>query len=539
VWHKRKDGTVFPTLMNATVIKDEKGRPLFLSATAIDITEHKKAEERYRDIVELAPDGIVTLDKKGVITSCNNVTSKITGYSKDEIVGKHFSKLGFLRIKDIPKYPKIFNSILRGKPIKPFEVTWRKKDGTPRLSEIHVSVMKEDGKTIGLQVFVRDITERKRAEEALRESEERYRAIFERAADSIVLVDAETGALVEFNDKAHENLGYTREEFEKLKIPDFEVIESTEEVTKHIEKIIKEGADTFGTKHRTKGGEIRDIQVSSKAIPIRGRNFVQSIWRDITERKRAEEALREGEERYRQLVELSPDAIAVHSEGKVVFINTAGAKLLGAANPEQLIGKPILDFVHPDYREVVKERVREVRERDTKVPLVEEKFIRLDGTDVDVEVTAIHFTYQGKPAVQAVARDITERKQAEGELKKLSSAVDAMVDGVTIITSLHGKITYVNRAVTKQLGYKKEELIGKLPTEFIAKKDKPKFAAEAKKMLFGKSIPKSSKYLAKHKDGTEIPMSVNFSILHDHEGEPREIIAVSKILPSERRRSRR
>ena len=135
------------------------------------------------------------------------------------------------------------------------------------------------------------VAERKQAEEALRESEERYRAIFEQAADSVVLIDPETGTLVEFNDRAHENLGYTREEFQKLKIPDFEVIESAEEVAKHFEKIVKEGAGTFETKHRTKGGEIRSIQVSARAISIRGKDLIQAIWRDITERKRAEEAL--------------------------------------------------------------------------------------------------------------------------------------------------------------------------------------------------------------------------------------------------------
>jgi len=143
--------------------------------------------------------------------------------------------------------------------------------------------------------------ERKRVEEALRESEERYRAIVEQAADAIVLVDAETGALVDFNDRAHENLGYTREELQKLKTPDFEVIESAEEVAEHIEKIVKQGTDTFETKHRTKSGEIRDVEVSCRAISIGGRNFVQAIWRDITERKRAEEELRESARRIREL----------------------------------------------------------------------------------------------------------------------------------------------------------------------------------------------------------------------------------------------
>ncbi len=136
-----------------------------------------------------------------------------------------------------------------------------------------------------------EITERKRAERALSESEERYRAIFEQAADSIILIDVETGALVDFNTKAHENLGYSHEEFAYLKIPDFEVMETAEDVARHIEKIAQDGSDSFETKHRTKDGDIREIQVNSRLIIVRGRHFLQSIWRDITERKRNEEEL--------------------------------------------------------------------------------------------------------------------------------------------------------------------------------------------------------------------------------------------------------
>jgi len=132
---------------------------------------------------------------------------------------------------------------------------------------------------------------RQQAEEALRVSEERYRTIFDHAADSITLIDAESGELVEFNEEAHESLGYTREEFENIKTHDFEVIESSEEIARRIEKVTKVGADTFETKHRTKAGEIRDIQVSSRAISIQGKDFVHSIGRDITELKRTKDKI--------------------------------------------------------------------------------------------------------------------------------------------------------------------------------------------------------------------------------------------------------
>ncbi|MFH1798137.1 MAG: PAS domain S-box protein [Candidatus Omnitrophota bacterium] len=125
--------------------------------------------------------------------------------------------------------------------------------------------------------------ERRITEKLLRESEERYRAIFEQAIDAIVVVDSETGELVEFNDHACENLGYTREEFQKLKVSDFEVIESEEAVNAHIKKVIEQGRDSFKTMHRTKNGQIRDIKVNAKAIFAGEKVFIMSIWRDITD----------------------------------------------------------------------------------------------------------------------------------------------------------------------------------------------------------------------------------------------------------------
>ncbi len=136
---------------------------------------------------------------------------------------------------------------------------------------------------------------------------------------------------------------------------------------------------------------------------------------------RAERALRQSEERYRQLVELSPDGICMHRRGIVEFINTAGTRLLGAANPAEILGRPILDFVHPDFRQVVQERVRSVGEKKESVPLLEEKFLRLDGSSLDVEAVAIPF---GEGSVQVVFRDITERKRVQEQVESLHLALE-------------------------------------------------------------------------------------------------------------------
>ncbi len=127
-------------------------------------------------------------------------------------------------------------------------------------------------------------------------------------------------------------------------------------------------------------------------------------------------SLQESEERYRRLVELSPEAIAVHSQGKIAYINAAGAKLLGANSPEALIGFQVLHFVHPNYVEIARERIRLVEEENKPIDLAEQKLMRLDGQIIDVEVAGIPATYQGLRAAQIIIRDVTERKRVERQL---------------------------------------------------------------------------------------------------------------------------
>jgi diguanylate cyclase (GGDEF)-like protein/PAS domain S-box-containing protein len=153
---------------------------------------------------------------------------------------------------------------------------------------------------------------------------------------------------------------------------------------------------------------------------IEGGDEVERIGRAIAAFKNTQLELRESEERYRQVVELSPDGILVQSENKVVYVNSACIKMFGAATAAQLIGRPVLDFIHPDNREDVEERIRSLPKEDSPAPMVERKAFRIDGTAINVEATGAAFVYRGKPAVIMVLRDITQRKKSEEQLAYLA-----------------------------------------------------------------------------------------------------------------------
>jgi PAS domain S-box-containing protein len=136
----------------------------------------------------------------------------------------------------------------------------------------------------------------------------------------------------------------------------------------------------------------------------------------VIARGRAEESLRDSEERYRRLVELSPDAIFVARKGKIVFINAAGARLFGASEPSQLLERPVRDFIHQDYREAVQKSLLEVEENAVPAPLLQARYLRLEGTAVDVEAAAAPFIFRGMAAALVIARDITERRSLEEKI---------------------------------------------------------------------------------------------------------------------------
>ena len=185
---------------------------------------------------------------------------------------------------------------------------------------------------------------------------------------------------------------------------------------------------------------------------------------EITERKQAEVRLRESEERFHRLVELSPDAVAVHAGGIILFINTAGAKLLGAEVPERIVGRPVAEFIHPDYHALIRERIEKLGRGEASPPQ-EIRFVRLDGADVYGELASAPLLYQGKPAIQAVVRDLTRRRRAERALRESEERFRVIFNQqfqFMAILSPEGTVQDVNDLPLRAAGITREQVVGRL-----------------------------------------------------------------------------
>jgi PAS domain S-box-containing protein len=276
----------------------------------------------------------------------------------------------------------------------------------------------EDGNITSINSIARDLTERKKMEETLRESEERYHAFFEQGPDGIVVLDPEATKVIEFNDQVCRQLGYSREEFARLRMSDIEAMETAEETQARIQKVLSEGYDDFETLHRTKQGEIRYVHVTAQMIDLAGRTIYHCIWRDITERKQTEEALRESESRYSALFTGITDAVYVHhinedgNPGQIIDANEVACKMLGYTRDE-LVGMEIGDIDASESTVDVHKAVEDLKAG--RNVLFEQVHVAKNGKRIPVEVHAQTFEYNGRLAVLSTVRDITDRKRAEKE----------------------------------------------------------------------------------------------------------------------------
>jgi PAS domain S-box-containing protein len=264
---------------------------------------------------------------------------------------------------------------------------------------------------------------------------------------SITTLDS--GHLVEINDSFASFLGFGREELIGQTTVGLNLWARPEERQKMVNMLENPKASgTMEISLRRKDGKKIVGYFTFKTFRLGGEKYILSTVTDITKHKETEKMFRETEHRYRSLVELSPVAMLVHSEGNIVFMNDEAVRLLGGTSAADFTGKPILDLVHPDFQEVGRRRIQDIYEKRRDAELLAEKFLRLDGEVIDVEVAGRIVDYQGKPASQMVIIDITERKRIEEEWQKVQKleSVGLLAGGIAhdfnnILTAVMGNIT--------------------------------------------------------------------------------------------------
>ena len=270
------------------------------------------------------------------------------------------------------------------------------------------------------------ITERKQAYKALRESEERYRKQFEEAIDAIFLADLGTGMIVDCNIAASKLV--EREKSEIIgKHQSF--LHPAEDIKDGFSKTFKshmtgESSDRLEDRVITKSGQIKDVAIRASKITIEGKEVMQGIFRDITERKRAEQALRESEERYSTMANFSPNVVLVHKGGTIHYINESGIKILGYLRDE-IIGKTVFEFISDDSKELVAKNMQ----RRISGEHVENYEVKVITKSKDIKyflVNAAIIPYEKEKAFLVVLSDITERKQAEEKIRQKMSEMERL-----------------------------------------------------------------------------------------------------------------
>ncbi|MCE5260329.1 MAG: PAS domain S-box protein, partial [Chloroflexi bacterium] len=286
-----------------------------------------------------------------------------------------------------------------------------------------------------------DITQRVFTEDALRENEAKFHSLFEQSQIGIIILN-KNEEIVDVNDAYCKLIGYTHDEIMHIKYidiipPDLRPPEGPVLLPEQIQ------GKTLETTLLHRDG--RSIPVEVTTTELRGMNgLVVSLVRDISERKWSEEALRENEERYRSLVMFSPDAVLVTQHERVTLANYACARLFGADLPEALYGVPFFKLIHPDYQELMRDRIYRMHESGQAVPPVRQSIIRLDGRSVDVEVSAAPFMLNGEFTIHVILRDITERLRTEEALRDSEAFNKTVLDNLPVGIAVNTGVTSLN-----------------------------------------------------------------------------------------------
>lgn len=374
--------------------------------------------EQFINILQRVSDGFVAFDRDLNYIYVNAHGGELLGRKPEDLIGKNY----WVEYPEARGTP-FAEAYVRALETQEFIQMENYYEPFGRWFENRIYPSKD-----GLSIFFSDITERKRIEQAMRDSERLFSIIFQASPVGINIFNPADGRLVMINEAFLTIIGYSREEALGHSAAELSLFVEPEVRAGWMRKLLQ-GEEVYNqdAQMRRKSGEIRDVLTSLRVIEIGQKKMILVLASDITERKRIEAALHESEERYRDIISVAPVGIAIHQKNKIVFVNPAGVRLLGADSEDQLIGQDVRTFIPPESWALVQQRGQDLLEGKEDLYPVEDRYVRLDGSMVDVEIRVSLLTFNDEPAVQVIATDITERKRIKEELIRLNASLEERI----------------------------------------------------------------------------------------------------------------
>jgi diguanylate cyclase (GGDEF)-like protein/PAS domain S-box-containing protein len=422
---RREDGSAVWVLVSATLVSDELGEDPVIKGTITDITDRVNAQQESRvlaDIVRCSDDAIFSITTEGVIETWNSGAERTYGYSAEEVVGRSVHVLA--PIERAHESDEILEKVRDGCEVKNLELVRLRKDGRQVVVHLTVSPTRDaSGNVVGASAIARDVTEEKRSEAALRQSEEQYRFLFEGNPVAMYIYDRRTLRIVAVNQAAIEQYRFTKQEFLHMTVAD---IRPEEDIPSLLQDMAAQtdGLQNRGSwRHRRKDGAILDVEIVCHPLNFRGAESILVAAHDVTERKRAEESLQQAEEKYRGIFEDSVIGIfQATPDRRLVSINRTLAQMHGYGSSEEMMEDvsrrgPQL-FVDPSR---MTEMTQIVAEGGT-VRGTELEIYRRDGTTkwVRMNLRGIRDASGNVVLREGTVEDITEHKAASERIKFLA-----------------------------------------------------------------------------------------------------------------------
>lgn len=499
------------------------------------LTERHRVERHYREIVEKAADIIYTRDINGFLTSINEAGARFFGRPASEMIGAHLREMigGEAAAKDIADTKDIGTEF----PRRSLHYL-KDAQGIPHYLEGIITLVRDGrGQPSGVRGVVRDITERKRAEEALRESEQRYRQMFEKNRAIKLLIDPESGAIVDANSAACDFYGYTLAELKTKNISAINTL-PTEQIFATLEQVVSGKLWYFAPQHRLASGEIRDVEVHSSPIDVQGRKILYSIVHDITERKLAEAALQENERKFRSAFDYSAIGMALVSpDGRWLQVNRSMCEIVGYTESELLT----IDFqtvTHPDDLEADLEHVRQLLAGEINSYQMEKRYRHKLGHIVwaSLSVSLVRDSLGEPLYFLSQVQDITDRRRAEEALRHSEERYRELFENANDLIYTHdlaGNFTSLNKAGERITGYARDVAMKMNISEVVV----PDHLEHARQMLVRKTtedIPTVYELDIESQSGRRVALELSTRLIYS-EGQPVGVQGIARDITGRKR----